>query len=309
MPHRRAVIDVGTNSVKLLVAEVVRQTVTPLHENSRQTRLGEGFYASRVLQPEPIARTAEAVKSFAQDAAGWGASSVRAFATSAAREAANQADLVAAVRRAAGLELEIISGEQEAEWGFRGVISNPSFAGRRLLLVDLGGGSAQFIVGDHGHARFSRSYPIGCVRLLEKLRPADHPTPMEWQKAQQAIQEFLAAHVVPEIQPWIVHERPAPLLVGTGGTATILARMEAGMEGFDRDRIESVRLSRPLVTQWREKLWGMPLASRKNLPGLPANRADVILFGSAIYALVMEALGLDELRISTRGLRFGALMD
>jgi exopolyphosphatase/guanosine-5'-triphosphate,3'-diphosphate pyrophosphatase len=97
--------------------------------------------------------------------------------------------------------------------------------------------------------------------------------------------------------------------VGTGGATTILARMEASMTGFDRHGIETVRLARHRVEDWLRRLWSMPLAARKQIIGLPPNRADVILFGVAIYAGIMEEYGFDELSVSTRGLRFGALMD
>lgn len=304
---RRAVIDVGTNSVKLLVVEVAPRGLVPVSEESRQTRLGEGFYSTHVLQPEPIARTAEAVRDFARKAGAQGAGSPRVFATSAARDALNQGDLVNAIRQIAGLELEIISGDQEAEWGYRGVISNPAFAGQRLLIVDLGGGSVQFILGDRGHARFSRSFQLGCVRLLEKFRPAEHPKAEELRLCREYIGEFLRGQVAPVLRPHLEGGQREAVLVATGGTATILARMEAGMEGFDREMIESLRMSRQRVGEWQLRLWGLSLAQRKLIPGLPANRADVILMGTAVYAAVMTTFHLEELRISTRGLRFAAV--
>src|SRR5262249_55562839 len=122
MPSQRhAVIDVGTNSVKLLVAQVSGSRVDPLFEQSEQTRLGSGFYQTHRLQPAPIARTARAVSGFARIAAEWSAASTRVIATSAARDALNQEELLAAIQAASGLTVEVISGEQEADWAFRGV--------------------------------------------------------------------------------------------------------------------------------------------------------------------------------------------
>jgi exopolyphosphatase/guanosine-5'-triphosphate,3'-diphosphate pyrophosphatase len=305
---RRAVIDIGTNSVKLLVADVCLQVVTPVLEESRQTRLGEGFYAERRLQPNPILRTAEAVKAFGGKAMDAGAKSVRVIATSAARDAVNQADLVKALRTVAGTELEVISGSLEAQWVFEGVTSNPDLAGLRLLIMDLGGGSTEFILGEHAHARFSRSYPLGCLRMLEKLRPPDHPTREDLQRCLEQVRTFLQEHVAPELKEKLGYLPGAAILVGTGGTATLLARMETRMEGFHRERIEATALDPKSVRFWLERLWGMPLAERRQVPGLPANRADVILMGVAVYAAVMEEFHLEELRISTRGLRYAAVL-
>jgi exopolyphosphatase/guanosine-5'-triphosphate,3'-diphosphate pyrophosphatase len=131
---RRAVIDVGTNSVKLLVAEVADRAVTPLLEESQQTRLGRGFYETHRLQPEAIRQTAESVAKLARRAEEWQPVPFRVIATSAARDALNPQDLLSAVRQSSGLDVEIISGEQEADWVFRGVATDPELGGQRLLI-------------------------------------------------------------------------------------------------------------------------------------------------------------------------------
>src|SRR2546427_10122660 len=146
--QRRAVIDVGTNSVKLLVAQVSGRRVDPLHEESEQTRLGSGFYETHRLQPATIVRTGRAVAEFARQAAEWSVVSTRVIATSAARDALNQDQLLAAIRAASGLAVEVIFGEQEADWAFRGGRSTPPFAGPPLLIFEVGGGSRQFILGE-----------------------------------------------------------------------------------------------------------------------------------------------------------------
>ena len=123
--NRRAVIDIGTNSIKLLVADVAGRNVQPVHEESRQTRLGKGFYETRQLQPDAIARTAEAVAEFAQTAREHKVANIRAIATSAARDAVNADELTSAIQRASGLEVEIISGGQEAGLAFQGITTDP----------------------------------------------------------------------------------------------------------------------------------------------------------------------------------------
>jgi exopolyphosphatase/guanosine-5'-triphosphate,3'-diphosphate pyrophosphatase len=165
---RRAVVDIGTNSVKLLVADVTGRTVHPASETSRQTRLGQGFYPNHRLQPGNISLTAQAVADFARTARELGAVSIRVIATSAAREAGNAADLVDAIHGQSGLRVEVISGEREAEWAFLGVTSDPSLARVPLLILDVGGGSTEIILGEGDRIILRESFRIGTVRMLER---------------------------------------------------------------------------------------------------------------------------------------------
>ena len=308
---RRAVIDVGTNSVKLLVADVAGRDVHPVHEESRQTRLGRGFYETRRLQPEAVACTAEAVWEFAQTAREKNAASIRVFATSAARDAMNPADLTDTILRASGLKTEIISGAREAEWVFQGVTTDAELARHPLLLLDVGGGSTEFIVGGGGKKHFAHSFPLGTVRLMEKFPHSDPPTRGEFVKCRDWLKNFLRAEVRPQLEPALSHERAAGeiLLVGTGGTTSILARIENKLDRFDREKIERTVLDFDQMVAHRKKLWRLPLAERKEIPGLPKLRADVILTGVLIYEMVMAEFGFKQLRVSTRGLRFAAVMD
>jgi exopolyphosphatase/guanosine-5'-triphosphate,3'-diphosphate pyrophosphatase len=307
---RRAVIDVGTNSIKLLIADVSRGIVQPVLERSEQTRLGSGFYESHRLQPVPVRRTAESVARFAAEAADHEARSVRVIATSAARDAENPADLFAAVQKSSGLRLEIISGEQEADFAYRGVTSDPELAKTPVLIVDSGGGSTEFILGDGRKQCYRRSVPLGTVRLLERTHVSDPPTTAEWRACRQGVKDFLEKEVAPSLAP-AIREINFELirLIGTSGTATILASIHRGLPRFDRRRLEGTVLSSAQLRHHRRRLWTLPIVERKKTPGLPANRADVILTGVAIYEMVMNHFGFKRLRISTRGLRFGALLD
>ena len=311
MATRRAVIDIGTNSVKLLVAEVNGTDVEPLHEEAEQTRLGRGFYETHELQPDAIKATAQAVKTFKRTAGQLGARDIRAFATSAARDAKNRADLVQAVQAASGLTIEIISGEQEAEWAFRGVTSNPELARQPLLLLDVGGGSTEFILGQGEHKHFRQSFPLGAVRLMETIPHSDPPRPAELAATRVWLRQFLAQQVLPQLELALARERSQGtlLLVGTGGSASVLAGMETGLRKFDRHKIEDTHLAVARIRHWVDRLWSLPLAVRREIPGLPGKRADVMLPGAAIYEAVIEKLRFPELRVTTRGLRFAALMD
>jgi len=320
---RRAVIDVGTNSIKLLVADVAGRNIRPVCEDSKQTRLGSGFYETHRLQPAAVAQTALAVAAFADTARDWKAISIRVIATSAARDAVNPGELTSAIEKASGLKVEIISGEQEADWAFLGVISDLELARQPVLILDVGGGSAQFIVGQGGHKHFRHSFPMGTVRLMEKIPHSDPPKPQELAACRRWLKTFLATEVSPKLTPVLRREAQSnsnrrivqaagqqPVqLVGAGGTATILARMEARLESFHRAHIEATRLSLDQVRAHRKRLWDLPLEKRKEVAGLPKKRADVILTGVTIYEAVMEQFHFAELRVSTRGLRFAAVMD
>ncbi len=314
-PIRRAVIDVGTNSVKLLVADVAGHRIEPVREESTQTRLGRGFYDTHRLQEDAIHATAAAVASFANSARKEGAESVRVIATSAAREALNSEDLTDSIKQASGLKVEVISGEKEADLGFQGVTTDPQLAKTPLLLMDVGGGSTEFILGRGEEKHFRQSFPLGTVRLLEKCHPDDPPAAGQFAACSNGIKEFLRQKVRPQLAPALEREtKPASpdgalLFVGVGGTASILACMEARLDTFDRPRVEATGLTVARVTWHVHHLWGLPLEERKKITGLPKNRADVILMGTAIFQAVMEEFGFRELRVSTRGLRFAAVME
>lgn len=307
-PVRRAVIDIGTNSVKLLVADITGHSVVPVFEESQQTRLGRNFYESHRLQSDAIDETAMAVAQFAFIARQKDALSLRVLATSAARDAVNKQDLLDAIRLSSGLDVEIISGEQEADLVYRGVRSDPALKGQRLLILDVGGGSSEFIVGEQDAPEFAHSFPLGSVRLLEYLRPSDPPTAGELDDCRAWLRHYFAEQVHRVMDPVLAKEKGRTRLIGTGGAATILARMEYALDKYQRQEIEGARISQQSVRTWMEKLWAMPLSDRKGITGLPKKRADVILTGMAIYEAVLQEFGFAELRASTRGLRFAAAL-
>jgi len=311
---RRAVIDVGTNSVKLLIADVVNRDVRRVLEESRTTRLGRGFYENHLLQPIPIAETALAVGEFARTAKTMGAGVVRAIATSAARDARNAGELADAVQRASGLSLEIISGEQEAELAFQGATSDSRFAQKPILLLDVGGGSTELILGQGATIHYRESFPIGAVRLMERVPHREPPLEDELEACRHWMLHFLEESVRPRLAPALrrevkLHEQHHPVrLVGTGGAATVLARIIEGLAVPDSAGIEVARLPLNRISAWVDKLWALPLSERRMIPGLPADRADVILTGSVIYEAIMRCLEFEQLHVTTRGLRFAALM-
>ncbi|MBI3874383.1 MAG: prepilin-type N-terminal cleavage/methylation domain-containing protein [Verrucomicrobia bacterium] len=282
-PQRRAIIDVGTNSVKLLVADVRGGEALPVLEQSEQTRLGRGFYQTRRLQPDAIAHTAKAVADFAARAGELHSAPPRVIATSAARDALNAPELADAVLRASGLALEVITGDQEAVFAFRGVSSDPTLAGKPLLILDVGGGSTEFILGEGDETKFCRSFPIGSVRLIEELSPSDPPAHGELASCRRRVKEFLDGEIRATLAPALQtasNRAGGVLLVGTGGTTTILARMEHRMSDFDRARIEAPHRTRARVAEQCERLWSghdTPSFRHANVASFLLRGADGVL--------------------------------
>jgi len=305
--QRRAVIDIGTNSVKLLVADIEGKMVIPIYEHGEQTRLGLGFFDTNVLQPGPLVRTASVVGGYAKKAAEMGAVHTRIIATSAARDAVNREELRSLVFGTTGIPVEIITGELEAEYAFAGAVTSAAAALQgSTLILDLGGGSTEFVLGHGLNLKFRQSIRLGTVRLFEQHPPADPPKPENLVTFRAAIRALMDESLTPGLRH---HLTPETRLIATGGTPAILARIQLELATWDRTRIESSRLSRSDVWNLRERLWGMSLSERLKLPGLPADRADVILAGVVIFETVMELFGFDTMAISTRGLRFGALLE
>ena len=239
--------------------------------------------------------------------------SIKLIATSAAREAKNVDDLTAAVKAASGISIQIISGEQEADWVFKGVTTDPILARLPLLILDVGGGSTEFILG-HAHKKhFSASFPLGTVRLLERFPHSELPTSTQFQTCRQAIRLFLQEEVRPRLDAPLNREIDGPVreiqLAATGGTASILARMELMIDSYDRAKIEGVQIPAHRLRWHAEHLWQLPIAQRKQIRGLPPDRADVILTGVLIYDAIMAEFRFPQLRVSTRGLRFAAVLD
>ena len=304
---RRAVIDIGTNSVKILVADVDGCSVIPLEERAIQIRLGNCVYSGNYLTQEAVERAVSAVNELLQLASNLNAKQIKIIATSPLREIKNSDFLIQSIKEKFNVEVEIISGEKEAELSFMGVIDYLPDKKNKILIADIGGGSSEFIFGENDKIKFLKSYQIGTVRYMLKFNVSDPPTQEEFLKCRKNIYDFMERNIIKDLKYLTDFEGKSTDFVGTGGTITILGRMILKENEFNRTKLENLKINYSNIKNLTKLLWQIPIAERKKIPGLPQDRADVIIFGILIYEVFMELAGLDSVFVSTRGLRFGAI--
>jgi exopolyphosphatase/guanosine-5'-triphosphate,3'-diphosphate pyrophosphatase len=285
---RVGAVDLGTNSTRLLVADVDGGCVEEVARRSSITRLGEGVDERRKLLPEPVARVRNVLTDYRRELERLGAERVLAIATSAVRDAENGEAFLGEVEWSYGFATRLLSGEEEAELTRRGVANGRGLDGRTLVL-DVGGGSTELITAD---GRFSLD--VGSVRLTERHLHSDPPTGDEVEAAART-----ARTALPELC--------ATDAIGVAGTITTLAALELG--GYHPDQVHGYRLSRAAVEAQLERLASLPVAERRELPGLEPERAPVIVAGAIVVREVLDRLGLDGLEVSERDILHGAALE
>ncbi|WFE55044.1 Ppx/GppA phosphatase family protein [Micromonospora sp. WMMD1155] len=289
-----AAIDCGTNSIRLLVADLPDDSAgspAPLVDLTRRmeiVRLGEGVDRTGRLAPEAIERTRVALASYAADIEKLGADRVRMCATSASRDAANAADFTEMVQRTLGVAPEVVTGDEEARLSFTGAVRGlPADAKAPFLVVDIGGGSTEFVVGDRdAGVRAAISVDIGCVRMTERHLPGDPPTPEQVAAAQADI----AAAVDRALA--VVPGREAATLVGLAGSVTTVVAIAQNLQEYDPERIHHARVSYEAVAQVTADLLGQTRAQRLANPVMHPGRADVIGAGALVLRVIMERAGM-----------------
>lgn len=303
---RVASLDVGTNSVRLLVADAeAGGGFRRVFADRRITRLGEGLQASGLLSEGAIQRTLEALCVFLEAAMGLGARSVLAAATSAVRDAANGPGFVEWVRKETGLKLRVLSGEEEASWMAMGISLLWPSPPERWMAVDIGGGSTELVRACGRRAVVSRSIAMGMVRLTEEVFAHDPPTHGEVDRARDIAKSALGG-LLKGIE---AQGENKGTLVGTAGTVTTLAALDMGLEPYDPDAINGYRLQRVSVDRWCRRLAGLPKDQRARLPGMEPGRQDVILAGAIMVRELLDLVCAEELLVSDYGLLEGiALM-
>ncbi|MEU4245259.1 Ppx/GppA phosphatase family protein [Actinoplanes sp. NPDC026619] len=282
---RVAAIDCGTNSIRLLIADVADGKITDIARRMEIVRLGEGVDRTGRLSDAALARTKKALQVYAAEVAELGIDRVRMCATSASRDASNAADFRTMVRGVLGLDPEVITGDEEARLSFAGAVAGLA-AEPPFLIFDIGGGSTEFVTGADG-VEHAISMDIGCVRMTERHLHSDPPTAAEIAAATRDITEAVDTALA------AVPGRDANTLVGLAGTVTTVTALAQGLPSYDPARIHHARVSREAVAKLTDELLAMTTAERLALPVMHPGRADVIGGGALILKIIMERSGQD----------------
>jgi exopolyphosphatase / guanosine-5'-triphosphate,3'-diphosphate pyrophosphatase len=294
----KVVFDIGTNSVKMLLARVQDGGMLVLADELRICALGSGLGQSGRLSEEAMERSLDALDELVRIARKAGAVEFVAVGTEALRVAANSREFVERLRLRTDLDLRVIPGEEEARLSFLAAESSLGPISGELLTFDVGGGSTEFNFGTDGRVHESFSLPIGCIPATEKYLTGD-PPPRE---RLEALSNFLdgALSAIP---------RKDGTLVGIGGTVTTLGSVFLGMDRFDGERIRGLVISIGEVENQVERYRSLPLEKRRNIMGLHPERAPVILAGASIVLAVMRRSAASELHLSNLSLRHGLFQD
>ncbi len=295
--NRRAVIDVGTHGVKLLVAERIRKGWITLLKDVLITRLGDGVDREGKLGEGPMSRTLDGISQLRQKALSLRPEAVDIYATSAMRDATNREEFCKRLQERTGLKLEILSGEQEAELAYRGALD-----GRDGGVLDLGGGSLEVIVGQKGKLVLQKSLQLGAVRAQDALDLPDRPGVEGITKCQSWVQDTL------ERQLPNLAEQNIDIWTAVGGTATSIASMDQGLVAYDSQKIQDYSISLQSLEEWANRLAAMDLEERQHVRGLMPQRARAIVPGIVILASFMRYSHTHILRISERGSMEGYLL-
>ena len=304
-PNIVGFIDIGTNSVRLLVVRInPNRSYTVLSQEKEVVRLGEGEFRDQMLTPEAIYRGVMVVKKFAELSRAYGAEEIIAVATSAAREAKNQIDLLNRLRDEARIDVSVISGKEEARLIYLGVASGAHLRDRKALFIDIGGGSTEIIIGDQENYSYLDSLKLGAIRLTNLFLPegAKTPVPVE---VYSKMRKYVRNAVIRTTHR--VKEERLAIAFASSGTAINLAEIANRMTSSTDPR--NLILRRSQLKKVMTMLCSLPLEERRRVPGINPERADIIIGGGAILETLMDEFGLEELTISERGLRDGMLAE
>jgi exopolyphosphatase/guanosine-5'-triphosphate,3'-diphosphate pyrophosphatase len=299
-PDRYAVIDVGTNSVKLHVAERRGGGFVTLVDRAEITRLGERLQECGEITDAARDRTAEAIAGMADEARRSGVLAIAAVGTAGLRVARNAAGVLAAVLARTGVSIEVISGEEESRLAYRAVEAGLGLAGEALVVFDTGGGSSQFTFGHGARVDERFSVEVGAARYTERFGLGGAVSHEQLAEALAAIAADLSR----------LDARPAPrALVGMGGAATNLAAVKHGLAAYDPEVVQGTVLERTEIDRQVELYRTRDAAARRTIVGLQPKRAEVILAGACIVRTIMDKLGQTRMTVSDRGLRHGVLAE
>lgn len=295
-PKRVAVIDAGTNSSRLLVADVAGGRVSPVERRSTVTRLGRGVDLSGRLSAEAIEDACAAIGEYVELVRELGAESVDAIATSAVRDAENGSAFIAELRERFALSARVLDGEEEARLTYLGATSEHVPA-EPTLVIDIGGGSTELIVGTGTEISFHTSMQAGVVRHTERHIASDPATALELESLATDVRGLIERAVAPGVE--------ATAGIAVAGTPTSLAAIEQGLEPYDPSRVHGHLLSLPDIQRMLSQLASVPLAQRAEIPGMHPDRAPTIVAGVVILVEAMRAFGLEQIEASEHDILYG----
>jgi exopolyphosphatase/guanosine-5'-triphosphate,3'-diphosphate pyrophosphatase len=298
---RVAAVDLGTNSTRLLVADVEDGRIADVERDTRVTRLGQGVDARRRLLPAPVTRVRNVLTDYRRSIETLGAERTLAIATSAIRDAENGEAFLGEVEWSYGFKTRLLSGHDEALMMFRGVTVEREL-GAGAVIVDIGGGSTELVAGGPEGVRWHDSLDIGSVRVTERFLLSDPPAQHELDECATAVRALLAERVPHEIRS---ATRSA---IGVAGTITSIAALALGLEEYDRDRVHGFELGMTALADQLNRLAAVPVAERRCIRPLDPERAPVIVGGVVIAREVLAFFGLDVLEISERDILDGAAL-
>jgi exopolyphosphatase/guanosine-5'-triphosphate,3'-diphosphate pyrophosphatase len=303
---RLATIDLGTNTVRFLVADAEPGATSwrIVDHHQRVTRLGEGSRAAGRLAAAPAARTTAAVIDYVERARRAGADRIDIVATSAVREAENGTAYARDLGRVTGVTVRVISGQDEARLTLRGILHGLGPGAGTTLAFDIGGGSTEFMLARDGALVSALSLRLGVVPLAERYPLAEPAAVAEYHDLQNYVARQLSRELVPPIAG-----APVDRLVGSAGTVTTLAALDLGLETYDPARVQGHVLTRAAIEQQRARLAALDVAGRAALPCLEPGRADLILPGVAIVLATLAQVGCEQLIVSDWGLREGLVVE
>ncbi|MGZ8716165.1 MAG: Ppx/GppA phosphatase family protein [Gaiellaceae bacterium] len=291
---RVAAVDLGTNTTRLLVADVVDGALDEVHRETRITRLGEGVDARRLLLPAAIARVRNTLSDYRRTLESLGSERTVLVATSAVRDAENGEAFLGEIEWSYGFATRLLSGEDEAALTVRGVGSGRELSPGTLIL-DIGGGSTELIV-DERHS----SLELGSVRHTERFLHFDPPEPRELARCAVSVRSLLAEHVPDDVRARVTRA------IGVAGTLTTLAALDLELAAYDRERVHGHRLARGAARAQLERLASLPVSERRELPAMEPERAPVIVAGAVILTETLDYVGRDAIEVSERDILDGA---
>jgi exopolyphosphatase / guanosine-5'-triphosphate,3'-diphosphate pyrophosphatase len=298
---RVAAIDLGTNSTRLLVAEVDDGRIQELERDTRVTRLGEGVDQRRRLLPLPVARVRNVLTDYRRVLEGLGAERALAVATSAVRDAENGEAFLGEVEWSYGFATRLLTGHDEALLTFRGVTADRTLAPGTVIL-DVGGGSTELVLGGPDGVRWHDSLDLGSVRLTERHFDSDPPAGEELEACAAAVRALLEERVPEELR------RDVHAVVGVAGTITSLAALDLGLDRYDRERVHGHVLSSVGLEAQLDRLAAVPVAERRTMRPLDPDRAPVIVAGAVITREALRFFAVDSLDVSERDILDGAAL-